>query len=233
MDYADTLRQAEASLKKAEDGLLAGKEELVEELLNELSDGPLAPDVKVARERMQNLDESRYIKWGHWQTSPEFSAPFWKDEGYPGFDAGIQEVRNADWYSKRTGTSKFVNQVATSHQMKVPTVNGERTGEKTPPGQPANRWLLDFVALSSLRLAIKRHWEQLVSDVVRSRQRTDLALLAKTIGLPASDVLEICRKIRDYDDKVTEHSIDDPSMNMTYVRKKPNPNLKPLVDLPQ
>ncbi|NWF96433.1 MAG: hypothetical protein HXY34_09875 [Candidatus Thorarchaeota archaeon] len=232
MDYVESLRYAESLVKRAEEDLVAGAENLAEVLLAGLQDGPLAPDAELARERMLKLDESKYIKWGRWATSPEFSVPFWKDEGYPGYDSRIRKVINADWYSKRTDTSTFVDRVASSRQLNVPTVNGARDGRPTPIGQPANRWLLDFVALSSLRLSFKKRWEQLVTDIVRGRPRTDLRLLSETLCLTAADVLDICRKIRDYDDKVIGHSIDDPSMNMTYLCRKPNLTLKPLVDLP-
>lgn len=58
----------------------------------------------------------------------------------------------------------------------APTVDGEQKGSPTSIGKPSNRWLLDFVVLSSLRLSFKNHWEKLVRDIVMKRPQTSLYL---------------------------------------------------------
>ncbi len=231
MGYPDVIRRAESALKKAEEELLSGKEGIAERLLVGLSNGSLASDAEAARERMRNLDESRYIKWERWKEDAEFSVPFWKDEGYLGIDSSAHQVRDPDWYAKMSGTGGFVAGIRASRKVKLPTLNGKRDGEKTPIGQPANTWLLDFVALSSLRLSFKTRWEQLIRDIVRKRHRTDLTLVAERLGLEPHYVIGICQRIKNLDDKVVEHDPLDSSMNMTYICKNPDPSLQPLVDI--
>jgi hypothetical protein len=231
MSYPDVIRKAESILKKAEEELLSGKEGIAEQLLLGLSNGLLASDAQAARERMKNLDESRYIKWSRWKEDAEFSVPFWKDEGYLGIDSSAHKAREPDWYAKMTGTSEFVAEIRASRKAKLPTLNGERDGEPTPIGQPANTWLLDFVALSSLRLSFKMRWEQLVRDIIRKRHRTDLNLVAERLGLEPHYVIGICKRIRNLDDRVTEFDPLDSSLNMTYICRNPDPNLQPLIDI--
>ncbi|MHA2202021.1 MAG: hypothetical protein ACXABN_19320 [Candidatus Thorarchaeota archaeon] len=115
MDFPDDLRFAEDSLKQTEDEFLAGNDGIAEALLDKLSTGPFSSDVQTfssdvqtAREQMQNLDEFRYVKWNRWDRNYEFSASFWKDEGYPSIDSTTLRASNPDWYSKRTGTTTFV-----------------------------------------------------------------------------------------------------------------------------
>jgi hypothetical protein len=229
--YPDVIRRAESALKKAEEELLSGKEGIAERLLVGLSNGMLASDAEKARERMKNLDESRYVKWERWKEDPEFSVPFWKDEGYLSIDSSAHQSRDPDWYSKMAGTSGFVAGIRNSRKVKMPTLNGKRDGEPTPLGKPANTWLLDFVALSSLRLSFKSHWEQLVRDIVRKRNRTDLNLVAKTLGLEPHFVVGICQKIKNLDDKIVELDPLDSTMNMTYTCRNPDPSLQPLIDI--
>jgi len=229
--YPDVIRRAESALKKAEDELLSGKEGIAEQLLVGLSNGMLASDGQKAHERMQNLDESRYVKWERWKEDPEFSVPFWKDEGYLSIDSSAHQARDPDWYAKMAGTSGFVAGIRASRKVKMPTLNGKRDGEPTPTGRPANTWLLDFVALSSLRLSFKTRWEQLVRDIVRKRHRTDLTLVAEILGLEPHDVIGICKRIRNLDDKVSELDPLDSSLNMTYICRNPDPSLQPLVDI--
>jgi hypothetical protein len=233
MGYPDVIRRAESSLKKAEEELLSGKEGIAERLLAGLSNGILTPDAEKARERMRNLDESRYVKWERWKEDPEFSVPFWKDEGYLSIDSSAHQSRDPDWYAKMSETSGFVAGIRASRKVKMPTLNGKRDGEPTPLGHPANTWLLDFVALSSLRLSFKTRWEQLVRDIVRKRHRTDLDLVAKTLGLEPHDVIGICKRIKNLDDNVVEYDPLDASLNMTYTCRNPDPSLKPLVDIPE
>ncbi len=66
MDFPDDLRVAEDSLKQAEKEFLAGNDGIAEALLVKLSAGTFSSDADTARERMQNLDESRYVKWSRW-----------------------------------------------------------------------------------------------------------------------------------------------------------------------
>jgi len=231
MSYPDVIRRAEGALKKAEEELLSGKEGIAERLLVGLSNSILAPDAENARERMQNLDESRYVKWERWKEDPEFSVPFWEDEGYLSIDSSAHQTRDPDWYAKMSGTSGFVAGMRASRKVKMPTLNGKRDGEPTPVGQPANTWLLDFVVLSSLRLSFKTRWEQLVRDIVKKRHRTDLALVAETLGLEPHYIIGICQRIKNLDDKITEYDPLDSSMNMTYICRNPDPSLQPLVDI--
>ena len=79
MDFPDDLRLAEESLKQAEKEFLAGSDGIAEALLEKLSEGTFSSYANTARERMQNLDESRYVKWDRWDKKYEFSASFWKD----------------------------------------------------------------------------------------------------------------------------------------------------------
>ncbi len=231
MDFLDDLRFAEESLKQAEKQFLTGKDGIAEELLVQLSKGVFSGEVTTAREKIQNLDESRYIKWSRWTKKHEFSASFWKDEGYPSIDTTTLRASNPDWYSKRTGTSSFVKNLMLHRKILAPTVDGERKGASTPPGKPANSWLLDFVALSSLHLSLKNHWEQLVRDIVMKRPLTNLTLVAERLDLTISVVLDIAREIKGLDDMVIEHDVSDSSKNLTYICRKPDSSLTPLVDI--
>ena len=178
MDFPDELRYAEESLKRAENEFLDGNDGITEALIVRLSTGAFSSDAEAAQERMQNLDESRYAKWDRWDKRYEFAAAFWKDEGYPRIDTTTLQASNPDWYSKRTGTTTFVKDLMQHRNILAPTVDGERKGPPTPLGNPSNRWLLDFVVLSSLRLSFKTHWEQLVHDIVMKRPQTNLILVA-------------------------------------------------------
>ena len=225
MDFLEELTSAEKLLLQAETEFLDGKDGIVYSLLDIFSTGIFSNEAKTAQELMNNLDESRYIKWSRWDRKFEFLGSFWKDEGYPSLDA------DSDWYSERTGTTSFVKDLLRNRTVIAPTINGEQGGSPTPLGDPANRWLLDFVGLSSLRLSFKQHWVQMVKDIVSKRSVTSLTLVAKRLGLTAQEILAIARKIRDLDDHVIEHHVSDPSKNMTYVRRKPNPDLIPRVDI--
>ena len=86
MDFPDDLREAEKTLEQTEKQFLAGTDGVAESLLVKLSQGTFRSDTETARERMENLDESRYVKWNRWTKQYEFSASFWKDEGYPSID---------------------------------------------------------------------------------------------------------------------------------------------------
>ena len=231
MDYPDDLRSAETALQQAENEFLSGTEGMCEALLEKLSTGPFGSDTTTARERMQNLDESRYIKWDRWTKTYNFAASFWKDEGYPSIDATTHQPSNPDWYSRRTGTTAFVKDLVTHRFVAAPTINGEQKGPPTPIGEPSNRWLLDFVAFSSLRLSFKHHWEKLVRDIVRKRSQTNLALVAERLCLNIQDVLSIARKVMDLDDHVIEHDVSDSSKNLTYLCRKPDSSIIPLVDI--
>ncbi|UCE10993.1 MAG: hypothetical protein JSW61_03420 [Candidatus Thorarchaeota archaeon] len=231
MDFPDDLRSAEETVKKAEIEFLAGNDGIAEALLVEISTGTFATDAETARERMQNLDESRYVKWSRWEKRFEFSAAFWKDEGYPRIDTTTLQARNPDWYSKRTGTAAFVKDLMIHRDVLAPTVDGTQKGTPTPPGEPSNRWLLDFVALSSLRLSFKSHWEQLVGDIVKKRSQTSLVLVAERLGLTISEILDIARRVRDFDDRVVERDVGDSTKNLMYLCRKPDPSLTPLVDI--
>ena len=231
MDFPDDLRYAEKSLRQAENEFLAGTDGVSEALLVRLSTGTFASAANTAREQMQNLDESRYVKWSRWEKTYEFSASFWKDEGYPSIDTTTLQASNPDWYSKRTGTTSFVKDLMTNRTVGAPTVDGEKKGTPTPLGEPSNRWLLDFVALSSLRLSFKNHWELLVRDIVMKRHETSLTLVAQRLGLTIQDVLNIARKIRNLDDRVIEHDVSDSSKDLTYLCRKPDSSLTPLVDI--
>jgi len=231
MDFPDELRTAENALQQAEKEFLNGTDGVAEDLLVELSTGPFSSDVVTAREHMQNLDESRYIKWSRWEKSFEFMASFWKDEGYPSIDTTTHRASNADWYSDRTDTTDFVKDLMIHRDIVAPTVDGKQKGPPTPLGKPANTWLLDFVALSSLRLSLKAHWEQLVKRIVRKRHQTSLTLVAERLGLTISEILDIATKIRDLDDHVIEHDPSDSSKDLTYVCIKPDPSLAPQVDI--
>ena len=231
MDFPDDLRFAEDSLKQAEKEFLTGNDGIVEALLVKLSTGTFSSDAKTARERMQNLNESRYVKWDRWVKKYEFSASFWKDGGYPSINTTTLRASNSDWYSKRTGTTLFVKDMMNNRNLLAPTVDGEQKGPTTPLGKPANRWLLDFVVLSSLRLSFRNHWEQLVRDIVMKRSQTSLILVAERLGLTKSEILGIAREIRDLDDRVIQHDISDSSKNMTYQCKKPDSSLTPPVDI--
>jgi hypothetical protein len=231
MDFPDELRLAEESLQQTEKEFLAGSNGVSEALLEGLSTGTFVYDAKTAREQMQNLDEARYVKWDRWERRYEFSASFWKDEGYPSISTSTHQANRPDWYSKRTGTTAFVKDLMTHRTVIAPTINGEQKGSPTPPGEPSNTWLLDFVALSSLRLSFKNHWEKLVREIVMRRQETNLVLVAERLGLTIQDVLEIARSIRNLDDRVIEHDVSDSSKNLTYLCRKPNPSINPLIDI--
>jgi hypothetical protein len=231
LDFPDALRSAEESLLQAEKEFLSGTNGVSEALLERLSTGIFASDANTAREQMQNLDESRYVKWDRWEKKHEFSASFWKDEGYPSIDTTTLQASNPDWYSKRTGTTSFVKDLMTHRTVVAPTTNGERKGLPTTLGEPSNRWLLDFVALSSLRLSFKNRWEQLVRDIVRKRAQTNLSLVAERLGLSIQDVLDIARKIRNLDDRVIEHDVSDSRKDLTYLCRNPDSTITPLVDI--
>jgi len=231
MNFPDDLRFAERSLEQAESEFLKGADGVSEALLLKLSTGTFASDVKTAREQMQKLDESRYVKWDRWTKTYAFAASFWKDEGYPSIDTSTHQASNPDWYSKRTRTTAFVKDLMTHRSVMAPTINGEQKGPPTPLGEPSNRWLLDFVAFSSLRLSFKRHWEKLVRDIVRKRAQTNLSLVAERLGLTIKDTLDIARKIMDLDDHVIEHDVSDSSKNLTYICRKPDSSIIPLVDI--
>jgi len=231
MDYLDDLRLAEKALHQAEKEFLSGTDGVSKALLEELSTGAFGSDIKTARERMQNLDESRYVKWDRWTKTYNFAASFWKDEGYPSIDATTHQASNPDWYSRKTGTTAFVKDLMIHRSVVVPTINGEQKGSPTPLGEPSNRWLLDFVAFSSLRLSFKHHWEKLVRDIVRKRSQTNLSLVAERLGLTIQDILDIARKIMDLDDHVIEHDVSDPRKNLTYLCRKPDSSITPLVDI--
>jgi len=202
MDFPDDLRYAEASLIQAEKEFLAGDDGVAEALLERLATGTFSSDVETAREQMQKLDESRYVKWNRWEKRFVFAASFWKDEGYPSIDTTTHQASKPDWYSQRTETTSFVKDLMTHRNVKAPTADGEQKGTPTPPGNPSNRWLLDFVALSSLRLSFKNHWEKLVRDIVRKRPKTNLELVAERLGLTIPEVIDIARKIRDLDESL-------------------------------
>ncbi len=231
MDFTDDLRSAEERLRQAEAEFVAGNDGIAEPLLVELATGAFSADAEAARERMQNLDESRYVKWDRWDKRHEFSASFWTDEGYPSIDTTTSRASNPDWYSQRTGTTMFVRDLMIPRKVLAPTTDGERKGAPTPLGKPANRWLLDFVALSSLRLSFKDHWEQLVRDIVMKRPQTNLMLVAERLGLTIAEVVAIARKVRNLDDRVIEHDVSDPSKNLTYICRTPDSSLTPLVDI--
>ncbi|TFG97152.1 hypothetical protein E4H12_09365 [Candidatus Thorarchaeota archaeon] len=231
MDFPEELRLAEDSLKQAEADFLAGPDGIAEALLVKLSIGTFSSNVKTAREQMQNLDESRYIKWSRWEKKFEFAASFWKDEGYPSIDTTSRRASNPDWYSNRTGTTLFVKDLMTNRNVIAPTVDDEQKGTPTSLGNPSNRWLLDFVILSNLRLSFKNHWEKLVQDIVMKRPQTSLILVAERLGLTIPEVLDIARKIRNLDDRVVEHDGSDSSNDLTYICRKPDPSLTPVVDI--
>lgn len=233
MDFPDDLRYAEESLKQAEKDFLAGDNGIAEALLVRLATGPFSSDAETAREQMRKLNEAHYVKWNRWEKRFEFAASFWKDEGYPSIDIATLQASNPDWYSKRTGTSLFVKDLMIHRSLLAPTVDGERKGSPTPLGNPSNRWLLDFVALSSLRLSFKNHWEQLVRDIVMKRKETSLILVAERLGLAIPEVLDIARRIRNLSDRVIEHDPGDSSKNLTYQCGRPDSSLTPLVDITQ
>ncbi len=231
LDYLDELRSAEKYLAEAEREFLDGNDGATKALLVRLSLGPFSADAKIAQELSQSLDESKYIKWDSWERKYKFAVSSWKDAGYPSIDATTLHASNPDWYSKRVGTTSFVKDLLVHRTIVAPTVDGERTGQPTPLGQPSNTWLLEFVILSSLRFSFKQHWEQLVHDIVMRRSVTDLRLVAKRLGLTNQEILAIARKIRDLDDRVIEFDVDDPGNNLTYHCKKPNTDIVPLVDI--
>jgi hypothetical protein len=231
LDFPDDLRYAEESLRQAETEFLAGDDGIAEALLERLATGTFSSDADTAREQMQRLDESRYVKWNSWEKRFEFAASFWKDEGYPSIDITTLQASHPDWYSTRTGTTTFVKELMTHRNLVAPTLDGKPKGPPTPLGNPSNRWLLDFVALSSLRLSFKNHWEQLVENIVKKRSQTNLTLVAERLGLTIQEVLGIARKIRDFDDKVIERDVSDSTKNLTYLCKKPNASLTPIVDI--
>lgn len=231
MDFPDELRYAEESLRQAETEFLAGTDGVSEALIERLSGGTFTSDANIAREQMQNLDESRYVKWDRWTKTYEFAASFWKDEGYPSIDVTTHQASNPDWYSKRTGTTTFVKDLMTHRVILAPTIDGEQNGPQASIGEPSNRWLLDFVALSSLRLSFKNHWEQLVRNIVMKRPATDLRLVADRLGLTIQETLDIARKIRKLDDRVIEHDVSDSSKNLTYLCRKPDFGLNAVVDI--
>ncbi|MFW9919595.1 MAG: hypothetical protein ACFFED_08350 [Candidatus Thorarchaeota archaeon] len=231
MDFPDELRYAEESLSQAEKEFLAGTDGVAKALLVRYSTGTFASDAAMAQERMAKLDESRYIKWSRWVKKHEFSASFWKDEGYPSIDTTTLQASNPDWYSKRTGTTQFVKDLMIHREILPPTVEKGQDEVSTPQGDPSNRWLLDFVVLSSLRLSLKKRWEQLVNDIVKKRPQTDLTLVAERLGLEIAEVVAITQKIRDLDDRVIEYDVSDSRKNLTYQCRRPNPNLTPAVDI--
>ena len=231
MDFPDDLRSAEDSLKQAEKKFLTGEDGIAEVLLAKLSTGSFSSDTKTAQNRMQTLDESRYVKWSRWVKNYEFSASFWKDEGYPSIDTTTLRASNPDWYSKRTGTTTFVKDLVIHRNIVAPTADGERNGSPTPLGNPSNRWLLDFIALSSLRLSFKNHWEQLVRDIVMKRPQTNLILVAERLGLTIPEILGIAHEIKDLDDQVIGHDVSDSSKSLIYICRKPDSSLTPLVDI--
>lgn len=231
MDFPDDLRSAERALEQAEIEFLKGADGVSKALLQELSTGTFASDVKTAQEQVRKLDESRYVKWDRWTKTYHFAASFWKDEGYPSIDTTTHQASNPDWYSRRTGTTAFVKDLMTHRSVISPTTNGEQKGPPTPLGEPSNRWLLDFVAFSSLRLSFKHHWEKLVRDIVRKRSQTNLSLVAERLGLTIQDILDIARKIMDLDDHVIEHDVSDSSKNLSYLCRKPDSSITPLVDI--
>ncbi|MCF2136560.1 MAG: hypothetical protein K9W43_04890 [Candidatus Thorarchaeota archaeon] len=222
---------AEKYLEDAEREFLTGTDGVAESLLARLAGGTFASDVEVAREIMQNLDESHYIKWDRWERRYEFSVSSWKDAGYPNIDATTLHAGNPDWYSERVGTTTFVKDLMVHRSIVAPTIDGDRKGPPTPKGAPANKWLLDFVVLSSLRFSFKHHWEKLVRDIVWKRATTDLNLVAAKLGLTVKEVLAISHKIRDLDDRVIEFDVTDDSNNLTYHCKNPQHDLAPLVDI--
>jgi hypothetical protein len=231
LDFPDDLRYAEESLRQAEQEFLTGDDGIAEALLVRLATGTFSSDADKAREQMQKLDESRYVKWNRWEKRFDFAASFWKDEGYPSIDTSTLKASNPDWYSVRTGTSEFVKDLMIHRDVVAPTVDGERKGPPTPLGNPSNTWLLDFVALSSLRLSFKIYWERLVRDIVKKRPETNLTLVAERLGLTVHEILDIARRIRDFDDQVIEHSVTDSSKNLTYLCRRPDSSLTPLVDI--
>ncbi len=231
MEFPDELRKAEDTIAQAEKEFIAGKDGIVQSLLVDFSNGIFSAEATLAQQRMDSLDESRYIKWSRWEKKYEFSASFWKDEGYPSIDTTTLQASNPDWYSRRTGTTSFVKELMLHRTLVAPTLDGEQKGTPTPKGAPSNTWLLDFVALSSLRLSFKKHWEKLVRDIVMKRSETDLNLVAARLGLSIQEVLEVARKVRDLDDRVIEHDVSDTKRNMTYQCRKPNPGLEPVVDI--
>ncbi|MFX1485023.1 MAG: hypothetical protein ACFFCP_17735, partial [Promethearchaeota archaeon] len=127
--------------------------------------------------------------------------------------------------------TSFVRDLMIHRNVITPTIDGEQNGPTTPPGAPSNRWLVDFAALSSLRLSFKRHWEKLVRDIVMKRKQTSLTLVAERLGLTIQDVVEIARRIRDLDDRVIEHDVSDSSKNLTYVCRKPDSSIVALIDI--
>ena len=231
MDFPDDLRLAEAAIKHAEEEFLKGTDGISEALINQLSTGTFSSDAETARGRMQNLDESRYIKWSRWTKQFEFSASFWMDEGYPSIDTTTLHASNADWYSKRTGTTSFVKDLMLHRTIKAPTLDSEQNGEPTSFGAPSNIWLLDFVALSSLRLTFKRHWEKLVQDIVKKRSQTNLQSVAERLGLTIQEILAIARKVRNLDDRIIEFDVSDSSRNLTYQCRTPDSGIIPIVDI--
>ena len=231
MDFPDDLRFAEESLKQAEKEFLVGTDGIAEALLAKLSTGPFSSDVETARELMQNLDEARYVEWSRWVKNYEFSPSFWKNKGYPSIDTTTLQASNPDWYSKRTGTTTFVKELMVHRNILAPTVDGERNGSPTPLGNPSNRWLLDFVVFSSLRLSFKNHWEQLVRDIVRKRPQTNLILVSERLGLTIQEILGIANKIKDFDDQVLGHDVSDSSKSLMYLCRKPDSSLSPVVDI--
>ena len=231
MDFPDDLRSAEDSLKQTEKEFLTGQDGIAEVLLAKLSTGSFSFDTKTARDRMQTLDESRYVKWSRWVKKYEFSASFWKDEGYPSIDTTTLRASNPDWYSKRTGTTTFVKDLVIHRNIVAPTADGERNGSPTPLGNPSNRWLLDFIALSSLRLSFKNHWEQLVRDIVMKRSQTNLLLVAERLGLTIPEILGIAHEIKNLDDQVIGHDVSDSSKSLIYICRRPDSSLTPLVDI--
>lgn len=231
MDYPESLRLVEDSLKQAESDFLAGTDGIAEALLTKLSTGPFSSDANTAREQMETLDESRYVKWSRWERKFEFAASFWKDEGYPSIDTTSHQASNPDWYSDRTGTMLFLKDLMVNRTVIAPTVDGEQKGAPTSLGNPANRWLLDFVVLSNLRLSFKSHWEKLVRDIVTKRHQTNLTLVAERLGLTISEVLDIANRIRNLDDHVVEHDPSDSSNDLTYICIKPDSSIEPLVDI--
>ena len=146
-------------------------------------------------------------------------------------DITTHRASNPDWYSKRTGTTSFVKDLMIHRKILAPTIDGERNGPPTSLGNPSNRWLLDFVALSSMRLSFKNHWEQLVRVIVMKRPQTSLTLVAERLGLTITEILDIAQKIMNLNDRVIEYDPSDSSNNLTYLCKNPDPSLSPRVDI--
>ncbi|MFQ5833685.1 MAG: hypothetical protein ACE5H4_13335 [Candidatus Thorarchaeota archaeon] len=58
-----------------------------------------------------------------------------------------------------------------------------------------------------------------------------LILVAERLGLTIPETLDIARKIRDIDGRVVERDVSDSKKNLTYLCRKPDSSLTPLVDI--